>query len=130
MTYKSIIIGKSKEEKNQKQGYQLCIIRKEVKVPMEQDFTVEHSQIPSFKSHEEAREWFKGQFGDRFLLRMTDMKDGKRVNFYHLVKNPEVYQPYMESFASSVKHEITNMDVFKSYTTIEIDENGHVEFKD
>jgi hypothetical protein len=102
----------------------------EVNVVMDQEFTVERSHIPSFSNHEEAREWFKEQFGDRFLLRMTDMKDGKRVNFYHLVKEPEVYQPYMESFASSVKHEITNMEVFKSYSTIEIDENGHVEFKD
>jgi hypothetical protein len=41
----------------------------------------------------------KGQFGDRFLWRMSDVKDGKRVNFYHLVKEPEVYQPYMESFS-------------------------------
>lgn len=97
---------------------------------MNQDFTVERSQMPSFSNHEEAREWFKGQFGDRFLLRMTDMKDGKRVNFYHLVKDLGVYKPYMESFASTVTHEITNMDVFKSYTTIEIDENGHVEFRD
>lgn len=105
-------------------------ITNEVIVVMDQDFTVERRDMPSFSNHEEAREWFKEQFGDRFLLRMTDMKDGKRVNFYHLVKDPDVYQPYMESFASSVKHEITNMDVFKSYTTIEIDENGQVEFKD
>jgi len=97
---------------------------------MNQNFTIDPNQIPKFTGHEEAREWFKGQFGDRFLLRMTDMKDGRRVNFYHLVKNPEVYKPYMESFASVVQHEITNMDVFKSYTTIEIDENGNVEIKD
>jgi hypothetical protein len=95
-----------------------------------QDFTINHEQMPNFTNHEEARAWFKGQFGDRFLLRMTDMKDGKRVNFYHLVKDPEVYQPYMESFASLVKHEITNMDVFKSYSTIEIDEGGNVRFRD
>jgi hypothetical protein len=61
---------------------------------------------------------------------MTEMRDGKRVNFYHLVKDPEVYQPYMESFASEVKHEITNTETFKSYRTIEIEEDGNVRFRD
>jgi hypothetical protein len=97
---------------------------------MNQDFTIDPNQMPNFNNHDEARSWFKGQFGDRFLLRMTDMKDGRRVNFYHLVKDPDVYKPYMESFASVVPHEITNMEVFKSYSTIEIDEHGKVELKD
>ncbi len=56
------------------------------------------------------------------------MRDGQRVNMYHLVKNSEVYQPYMESFSHPVKHEITNMDVFNSYKTIEITDNGAVQF--
>ncbi|WHY64905.1 hypothetical protein [Neobacillus sp. SuZ13] len=103
---------------------------KEVHVYMNQNYSIDPNQIPKFTSHEEARAWFKGQYGDRFLLRMTDLKDGRRVNFYHLVKDPEVYKPYMESFASVVPHEITNINTFKSYTTIEIDENGQVDIKD
>jgi hypothetical protein len=97
---------------------------------MNEDYNLNSNQIPNFKSHEEAREWFKSQYGDRFLMRATDMKDGKRVNYYHLVKDPNVYQPYIESFANVVQHEITNMDVFKSYSTITIDENGIVQFID
>ncbi|MED4223841.1 hypothetical protein [Neobacillus cucumis] len=96
---------------------------------MNQDFTINHEQIPNFKSHDEARTYLKNLYGDRFLLRLTEMRDGKRVNMYHLVKDPEVYQPYMESFSHDVKHDITNIDVFKSYNTIEIDENGHVRFQ-
>ncbi|WP_042457035.1 hypothetical protein [Neobacillus dielmonensis] len=97
---------------------------------MDQDFTVEYGQMPTFHSHEEARSWFKEQFGDnRFLLRLSNMKDGKRTYFYHLVKDPEVYKPYMESFSSSVKHEITHFDTFKSYSTIEITEDGEVIFQ-
>ncbi|MDR4947592.1 hypothetical protein [Neobacillus cucumis] len=96
---------------------------------MNQDFTINHEQIPNFKSHDEARTYFKNLYGDRFLLRLTEMRDGTRVNMYHLVKDPGVYQPYMESFSHDVKHDITNIDVFKSYNTIEIDENGHVRFQ-
>ncbi|WP_462413350.1 hypothetical protein [Neobacillus sp. Marseille-QA0830] len=96
---------------------------------MDQNFSVEHDQMPKFRSHEEARSWFKEQFGNRFLLRMTNNEDGKRIYFYHLVKDPNVYKPYMESFSSSVKHEITNFDTFKSYSTIEISENGEVVFQ-
>jgi hypothetical protein len=105
-------------------------LTKEVRLPMNQDFTIDREQMPDFKNHEEARAWFKNLFGDRFLLRMTEMRDGKRVNFYHLVKDPDVYQPYMESFASEVQHEITNAETFKSYSTIEIEEDGTVHFRD
>jgi hypothetical protein len=103
-------------------------LRNEGNESMNQEYTIDTDQMPNFKSHEETRTWFKGLFGDRFLLRIFEMKDGKRVNIYHLVKDPEVYHPYMESFASVVKHEITYIDVFKSYTTIEIDEDGKVNF--
>ena len=96
---------------------------------MNQDFSINHEQMPNFKSHEEARTYFKNLYGDRFLLRGNDMRDGTRVTMYHLVKNPEVYQPYMEGFSHEIQHEITNMDIFKSYNTIEIDENGNVHFQ-
>jgi adenine-specific DNA methylase len=94
---------------------------------MDLNFTPEHEWMPDFTSHEEAREWFKELFDDRFLLRMSDLKDDQRIYYYHLVKDPEVYQHYMESF-SRPDHEITNMHVFKSYSTIEISENGDVHF--
>jgi len=97
---------------------------------LDQDFSVEYDQIPDFNSHEEARTWFKEQFGDdRFLLRVSNRKNGKRIYFYHLVKDPEVYKPYMESFSSQFKHEITNFETFKSYSTIEISEDGEVVFQ-
>jgi hypothetical protein len=97
---------------------------------MNLDINMDPNQIPDFKSHDEAREWFKNRYGDRFLMRATDMQDGKRVNYYHFVKDPDVYQPYMESFASVDQHEITTTDVFKSYSTITIDEDGAVQFID
>jgi hypothetical protein len=84
------------------------------------------SQLPDFNSHEAARSWFKEQLHEQFQLRSSDEVNGKRVYFYHIIKNPEVYQQYMESFASPVKHEITSMKPFESYTTLEISEDGGV----
>ncbi|WP_053361505.1 hypothetical protein [Bacillus sp. FJAT-27251] len=81
---------------------------------------------PEFSSHEEARSWFKEQLQEQFQLRSSDEVNGKRVYFYHIIKNPEVYKSYMESFASPVKHEITSMEPFESYTTLEISEDGGV----
>ncbi|NRD79677.1 hypothetical protein HPT25_20150 [Bacillus sp. BRMEA1] len=96
---------------------------------MDLNFTPEHERIPDFRNHEEAREWFKELFDDRFLLRMSDMKDDKKIFYYHIVKDPEVYQHYMESFSRPAEfHEITNMHVFESYSTIEISEDGDVHF--
>ena len=46
--------------------------------------------------------------------------------YYHIVKDPETYQRYMESFASNEDREITEMSTFESYTTVEITEDGDV----
>lgn len=97
---------------------------------MNQNTNMDITEIPHFKNHNEARDWFKQQYGDSFLLRMTDVQNGKKVMYYHFIKDPEIYMPYMESFASSVEHEITNMEVFKSYSTITIDEDGNVRLVD
>ncbi|RKQ31347.1 hypothetical protein [Oceanobacillus halophilus] len=83
-------------------------------------------KMPDFKNHEDARQWFKEQFHDDFLIRSSDVVNGEKIYFYHIIKNPELYQQYMESFAKPVKHEITNMETFESYSTVEISEDGDV----
>ncbi|HWO75906.1 MAG TPA: hypothetical protein VNM69_08435 [Bacillus sp. (in: firmicutes)] len=85
-------------------------------------------QMPEFTNHEEARSWLKEHFRDNCLFRGSDTRDGRKVYLYHLVKNPEVYHQYMESFASPKpeEHEITNMQTFESYNTLVITEDGDV----
>jgi hypothetical protein len=90
------------------------------------DLTSITEQMPDFNNHLAAREWFSSQFPNRFFLRSEDSLEGKRVYYYHIVKNPDVYQQYMESFAKPEGHEITNPATFESYSTVEIDENGNV----
>ncbi|MFT4413931.1 hypothetical protein ACLM5H_08735 [Fredinandcohnia humi] len=92
------------------------------------DFTTLYDKMPDFQNHEEAREWFKNEFQDKFLLRTHDKIEGKMVYYYHIVKDPEVYKEYMESFGRTGEHEITNIQTFESYSTVEISENGDVSF--
>ncbi|MDQ0253107.1 hypothetical protein J2S74_000479 [Evansella vedderi] len=90
------------------------------------DITHISDEMPNFQNHVEARKWFKDQYGNRFSLRGTDIIEGKMVHYYHLIKDPEVYQNYMESFAKVEEHEITDPNTFESYSTVEITEDGDI----
>ncbi|WP_156291982.1 hypothetical protein [Oceanobacillus salinisoli] len=90
------------------------------------DLTALSEEMPDFHNHDEARQWFKEKFGDDFLIRSSDVVNETKIYYYHIVKDLELYQQYMESFAKPVKHEITNMETFESYSTVEISENGDV----
>lgn len=85
-------------------------------------------QMPEFDDHDAARTWFKDQFQERFSLKNTETTNGKKVYYYHIIKNPEMYQQYMESFAKPVKHEITEMNTFESYSAVEITDDGEISF--
>ena len=93
---------------------------------MNLDLTTINDSMLDFRNHEEARSWFKSLFQERFLFRTYDKIDGKMLYYYHIVKNPETYQQYMQSLASEVKQENTNMETFESYSTVEINEEGEV----
>ncbi|MBB5172491.1 hypothetical protein [Texcoconibacillus texcoconensis] len=96
---------------------------------MDIDITSLSQDMPDFHNHEEAREWFKNQFHERFSLRSSDDEDGKKVYYYHLIKHPDQYEQYMESFAKEQEgHEITNMETFESYSTVQITEDGDIHF--
>jgi hypothetical protein len=84
--------------------------------------------LPDFQGHEDARSWFKDQFQERFLLRNSDIIDGKRIYYYHIVKDPDTYHAYMESLTSPVEHEYSSTEPFESYSTVEISENGDISF--
>lgn len=91
------------------------------------DFTTIYNEMPDFTNHEKAKEWFQGQFGDRFVLKNSDVVEGKKVYYYHVVKNQEAYQEYMEMLSNEETTNITN-EPFESYSTIEITEDGGISF--
>lgn len=95
---------------------------------MNMDLQSIFEHLPDFNSHDEAREWFKGHYQDRFLLRNSDVMEGQRVFYYHIVKDPDTYREYMESLSSEVEKEYSSTEPFESYSTVEISENGDVSF--
>lgn len=95
---------------------------------MNLDIESVYNEMPNFQSHDEARQWFKNHLHDRIALRGSDIIDGKMIYFYHLIKSPQEYQQYMESFSRPDDHDITNAETFESYSTIEISEDGAVNF--
>lgn len=83
-------------------------------------------EMPDFKNHEQAKQWFKTIFHNDFIIRSSDTLCGKKTYLYHIVKDLKLYQQYMRSFANPIRSEITNVKAFESYSTVEITDNGHV----
>lgn len=81
--------------------------------------------MPDFENHEQAKNWFLNEFKDRFSSVNHDIVNGKKVFYYHIIKDHQVYNEYMNSFEKP-DHEITNLDTFSSYSTVEITEDGDV----
>ncbi|ARK29626.1 hypothetical protein [Halalkalibacter krulwichiae] len=94
---------------------------------MKIDLTTIYDQMPDFRSHEEAQSWFKSLFSDRFVLKDSDVIEGEKVYYYHLIKDYDAYQEYIENLSSSTE-EITTVEPFKSYSTVEISEHGGISF--
>ncbi|MBT2662052.1 hypothetical protein [Bacillus sp. ISL-45] len=84
------------------------------------------ASLPDFSTHEEAREWFSNRFGTQFIQKEEDFSEGKRVYYYHIVKNREDYDRYMASLMEDGKMELKSMEPFESYSTVEISEDGDV----
>ncbi|MCM3573624.1 MULTISPECIES: hypothetical protein [Mesobacillus] len=84
------------------------------------------ASLDDFSTHEEAREWFANRFGAQFIQKEEDISEGKRVYFYHIVKNRDAYNQYMASLMDDGKIEFKSMEPFESYSTVEISEDGDV----
>ena len=84
------------------------------------------ASLPDFSTHEEASEWFTNRFGSQFIHKEEDISEGKRVYFYHIVKNRDAYDQYMSSLMDDGKMEFKSMEPFESYSTVEISEDGDV----
>jgi hypothetical protein len=83
-------------------------------------------EMPNFENHEQAKQWFKNIYHNYFIIRSSNTWAGKKTYLYHIVRDLNLYQQYMRSFANPVRREITNMKTFDSYSTVEITDNGDV----
>jgi hypothetical protein len=92
------------------------------------------STIPAFDSHDDAFAWFKSKFGKDFQFTGTDIINGEKCYFYHLIghrKDYEFYQEYLKR-AGRVAYQITEQNEaisengMFSYNSVEIWESGGV----
>lgn len=81
-------------------------------------------KMPTFESHDEAKEWFKGEYGSLFILDSFKLEEGKKVMVYHLVLNKSDYIKSLDKMENNKV--IAGFDFLNSYQTVKIHEDGQV----
>ncbi|WP_210365288.1 hypothetical protein [Bacillus sp. REN3] len=51
----------------------------------------QEAEIPVFKSHDEAREWFKKRYGQAFQMVESENVDGRKCFIYYLVLDKDTF---------------------------------------
>ena len=85
----------------------------------------EEAALPTFKSHDEARAYFKEAYGQDFMMIDSDDFNGGKTYFYKLILNRKAYEEAMEFMKRGERMPMTEEYVFATQD-ISIDENGHV----
>lgn len=80
--------------------------------------------LPQFSNHEEARDYFKTQYGDRFIMTDSRVFDGVKTYFYHLLLGDSAYQGGIKKFRDGER--VSDMDFLFSYQSVEITEDGQI----
>ena len=85
----------------------------------------EESKIPEFKSHDEARKYFKDKYGDDFQLVDSENTSDGKIYFYKLILNREVYMDMIKEMNKSGYVPMTEERMFCTQD-IQIFEDGHI----
>lgn len=84
----------------------------------------DEANLPEFKSHDEAREYFKKKHGSDFMMIGSDEIDGEKIYYYALILNREEYNKGMERLERTGYAD--GLSLLNSYQKIEIWENGNI----
>lgn len=84
----------------------------------------DEASLPDFKSHDEARAYFKDKHGDDFMMTGSDFIDGEKIYFYALVLNRDDYEKGMEEL-ERIGYSY-GLSLINSYQKIEIWESGNI----
>lgn len=84
----------------------------------------EESLLPSFSSHEEARNYFTNLYGTDFILESADYIGDQICYFYALIINRGEYERGQELLMSGTS--VSGFDFLYSYQSIQIMDNGSV----
>lgn len=86
----------------------------------------DENNLPTFFSHDEAREWFQEKYGqDKFQLTDSEIIMGKKCYFYHLILNKDMYWEFFEALKKDGF--VSDSDKYLgSYQSVEIFEDGFI----
>lgn len=85
----------------------------------------EEYALPEFKSHTEARSYFKEKYGDDFHMMNSDVIDGEKIYFYKLILDRKAHKKLMDQLMEKGYGEMTKEMMFSSQD-IQIFENGNI----
>lgn len=85
----------------------------------------EEYNLPQFKSHEEARIFFKEKYGDDFQMTDSSEIDGEKIYFYKLILNREAFEELHNQLREKGCAKMTKEMMFSSQD-IQIFESGHI----
>lgn len=86
------------------------------------------ANLPVFRSHEEAREYFKAEFGNDFVLHEPRHSYDEKIFIYHLILDRVSYEKGIKKFQER-KWSLADNDCYNflfSYQPVQIDEDGNV----
>lgn len=85
----------------------------------------EEYALPKFKSHQEAREYFKEKYGDDFQMTDSNVIGGEKIYFYKLILNKEAFKEMHRQMKENGYASCTKEMMFSSQD-IQIWENGGI----
>ncbi|MCQ6268290.1 hypothetical protein M1K46_22075 [Fictibacillus sp. WQ 8-8] len=88
---------------------------------------IDEAKIPSFKTHEQAKLWFKEKYGDAFQLSNVEPIDGQQCYSYVLILDVHTY---IRGQADLKEHGIMKdaLKYLSSHQSIYITDDGSVHF--
>lgn len=84
----------------------------------------DEANLPDFKSHDEARTYFKNIYGDSFQMTDSDVIDGMKIYFYKLILNQVAFNKGITELKE--KGFSSDIDFMMSTQDIEIWEDGRI----
>lgn len=84
----------------------------------------EEANFPNFSSHDEARDFFKNAYGERFVMTGSEMIADMKVYFYYLILDPEIFADGQKKLQQG--HSVSGLEYLNSHQPIEIFEDGRV----
>jgi hypothetical protein len=85
----------------------------------------EEAELPFFTSHDEALQWFKKKYGNKFILTGSEMPIEQKCYFYYLILDREVYEAGQNEFVT--KGIMTDaIKYMGSYQEVQIFDDGSI----